>query len=73
MLPCDLQRWMNVLEALIGVILMQLATTLKEVTPALATLDTQAMGFIAQVSISALTTMKVATTNFVAKLHVLLK
>ena len=65
--------WMNVLEALIGVTPMQLAATLKEVTPALATLDTQAMGFIAQVSISALTTMKVATTNFVAKLHVFLK
>ena len=65
--------WMNVLEALIGVIPMQHAATLKEVTPALATLDTQAMDFIAQVSISALTTMKVATTNFVAKLHVPLK
>ena len=69
-LTYDLQMWMNVLEALIGVIPMQHAATLKEVTPAFATLDTQAMDFIAQVSISALTTMKVATTNFVAKLHV---
>ena len=41
---------MNVLEALIGVILMQLATTLKGVTPAIATLDTQAVGVLAQVS-----------------------
>ena len=43
---------MNVLmEALRAVIIMQLATTLKGVTPALATLDTQAMGSIAQVCI----------------------
>ena len=41
---------MNVLEALIGVIPVQLATTLKGVTPALATLDTQAMDSLAQVS-----------------------
>ena len=41
---------MNVLEALIGVIAMQLATTLVGVTPALATLDTQAMDFLAHVS-----------------------
>ena len=40
---------MNVLKALIAVMTMQLATTLKEVTTALATLDTQAMGFPAQV------------------------
>ena len=65
--------WMNVLEVLIGVTPVQHATTLKEVTPVLATLATQAMGSPAQVSISALTTMKFATTNFVAKLHVLLK
>ena len=38
---------MNVLEALIGVTPTQLATTIKEVTPALATLDTQGMGLIA--------------------------
>ena len=44
---------MNVLAALIGVIFMQLATTLKEVTPALATVDTQEMaGFLATVSSS---------------------
>ena len=41
---------MSVLEALIAVILMQLATTLKGVILALATLDTQAMDFPAQVS-----------------------
>ena len=41
---------MNVPEALIDVIAMQLVTTLVGVTPALATLDTQAMGFLAQVS-----------------------
>ena len=43
---------MNVLKALIAVMTMQLATTLKEVTTALATVDTQAMGFPAQVCIS---------------------
>ena len=41
---------MNVLKALIAVMIMQLATTLKGVTPALVTVDTQAMGFLAQVS-----------------------
>ena len=41
---------MNVLKALTGVIPKQLAPTLKGVTPALATLDTQAMDFPAQVS-----------------------
>ena len=41
---------MSVVEVLIGVIAMQLATTIMGVTPALATLDTQAMGFYAQVS-----------------------
>ena len=41
---------MNVLVALIGVTHMQLAPTLKGVTPALATLDTQGMGILAQVS-----------------------
>ena len=40
---------MNVLVA-IGVILMQVAATLMEVTPALAILDTQAMEFLAHVS-----------------------
>ena len=38
---------MSVLQALICVIPEQLATTLKEVTHALATLDTQAMAFFA--------------------------
>ena len=41
---------MNVLEALISVMTMQLATTLKGVTPALATLDTQAVDFLVRVS-----------------------
>ena len=41
---------MNVLEALICVILMQLAITLKGATPASVTLDTQALGFIVWVS-----------------------
>ena len=42
--------WMNVLKALIAVMTMRLVTTLKEVTPALATLDTQGMGLHAIVS-----------------------
>ena len=42
--------WMNVLEALMPVMTMQLAPTLKGVTSALATMDTQEMGFLAQVS-----------------------
>ena len=41
---------MSVLKALITVMIMQFATGLMEVTPALATLGTQAMGFLAQVS-----------------------
>ena len=47
----DMQTEMNVLKGLIAVMTMQLATTLKEVTPALATMDIQAMGFLALVSI----------------------
>ena len=46
----ELQMWMNVLEAIIAVMIMQLATTAQEITPALATLDTQAMGLYAPVS-----------------------
>ena len=42
---------MNVLKALIAVIAMLVATTIKEVTPALAILDTQAMVFHALVSV----------------------
>ena len=38
---------MNVLLALMAVITVQLATTLKGVTPALVTMDTQAMGLLA--------------------------
>ena len=38
---------MNVLEALTGVIIMQLATTLGEVMPALATLVTQVVDILA--------------------------
>ena len=76
MLPCDLQMWMNVLEALIGVIGTQLVTTLKEVTPALATVDTEGMDFIAQVNMSIIIPslrMEVATTTVMAELHVHLK
>ena len=74
MLPCDLQMWMNVLEALIGVIPMQRATTLMGVTPVLVTMDTQGMGFPVQVSksiLSASTPLEITMTTFVAKLHVL--
>ena len=41
---------MNVVMALIGAITMQLVITVQEVTPALATLGTQAMGLYAPVS-----------------------
>ena len=44
--------WMNVMETLICAIPMQLVTTLKGVTPALATVDTQEMNYFAQVSAS---------------------
>ena len=40
---------MNALEALTGVTTVQHATTLKEVTPALATVGILAMDFLAQV------------------------
>ena len=43
---------MSVLEAVIGVILVQLATTDMEATPVLVTVDTQATGFLARVSTS---------------------
>ena len=49
---CELQMWMNVLETLTCAISMQIATILKEVTPALATVGMQAMGYFAQVSAS---------------------
>ena len=42
-MACELQIWMSVLATLILVMLMQLATTLKGVTPVLVTLGTQAM------------------------------
>ena len=41
---------MSVLKVLIAAMIMQLVTILKEVTPVLATVDTQAMDFIAWVS-----------------------
>ena len=41
---------MSVLKALIAVMIMQLASTLKGVTSAIATLDTQGMDFLVQVS-----------------------
>ena len=43
---------MNVLKALMTAILRQLVTTLKEVLPVLVTLDTLAMGLLAQVNAS---------------------
>ena len=43
---------MNVLEVLIDVTLVQHATTRMGVTPALATMDTQAMGLLVWVSTS---------------------
>ena len=46
----ELQMRMNVLEVLIDVIPVQHATTRMGVTPVLATMDTQAMDFIAWVS-----------------------
>ena len=46
----QLRMWMNVLEATIPVMIMQLAITRQEIIPALATLDTQAMGLYATVS-----------------------
>ena len=46
----QMQMWMNVLEATIAAMIMQLATTAQEITPALATLDSQAMGLYAPVS-----------------------
>ena len=45
-----LQMWMNALKTLTGVITMQLVTTLKGVTPALATVDMQEMDLRAIVS-----------------------
>ena len=47
-----LQIYMNVVKALIAVIPVQHAATLKGVTPALATLDTQAMAVLAHVSVA---------------------
>ena len=41
---------MSAVKALIAAMLMQLATTLMGVTPALATLDTQGMDLLVQVS-----------------------
>ena len=43
---------MSVLKALIAVMIMQLASTLRGVTTALVTLGSQAMGFLAQVSVT---------------------
>ena len=47
----ELQILMNVLKTLIGVILMQLAAILMEVTPAFATLDSGVVDGLAQVCI----------------------
>ena len=44
--------WMSVLLATIAVTTVQLATTIRGVTPALATVDMQGTGYFAQVSAS---------------------
>ena len=54
---------MNVQEALIGVIPMQIVTTLKGVTPALARLDTQAVDFFATVSLSIFQSQQLLLTS----------
>lgn len=48
----NIQKGMIGVMTLIGVMIMQLATTVQEVTPAVATLDTQGMDFLAQVIMS---------------------
>ena len=48
-MACELQIWMSVLVAFMDAIYMQRATILKGVTPALVTVDTQAMDLPAQV------------------------
>ena len=63
---------MNVLETLICAISMQLVTILKEVTPALATVDTQAMGYFAQVSASTFQTEYIALLARLTALHSIL-
>ena len=50
----ELQILMNVPKTLIGVILMQLAAILMEITPAFATLDSGVMDCLAQVCMWAL-------------------
>ena len=54
---------MNVLVALIGAISMQLAPTLREVTPALATPDTQAEVFLVLVIFSTIVINKYLNNN----------
>ena len=54
---------MSALKGLIAVMIMQLVATLKEVTPALVTLGTQVMVFIAQVS-ATITAIPVLTRNY---------
>ena len=44
--------WMSVLLATIAVMTVQLATTIRGVTPAPVTVDMQGMGYFAQVSAS---------------------
>jgi len=50
---------MSALKALIVVMIMHLATTVKEVTSALVTLDTQGMDFLVWVS-AAITTIRLS-------------
>ena len=56
---------MNVLEAVIGVTTMQIAATLQEVTPALARLDTQGMGYLAPVSLSIFQSQQLLLTSLI--------
>ena len=60
---------MSALKALIAVIPMQLATTFKGVTPALATLDTQGMAFLARVSPSIYNLSLSTVTLFFLSVH----
>ena len=60
---------MNVQEALIGVITMQIATTLQGVTTALARLDTQGMGYLATVSSSIFQSQQLLLTSLIFSIY----
>ena len=63
---------MNVQEALIAVITMQNAATLKGVTPALARLDTQEMDFHATVSLSIFQSQQLLLTGLTFNIQILM-